>query len=144
MAANRPRWRSRPQASIGIAPAVLVRSVRAVPAIAPHQVVVGIERVVAVDAVADLEIHRGYPSAVDEMVRVALPRRIACAHARAHRLFARFADEHDFTRKHVDELIFERVPVAKRRLPAGTERDSIDAELGETADVAQAALDSVT
>src|SRR5438132_3027386 len=51
--------------SIGIAPAVLVRTVSAVAAIAPHQIVVGIERVISVDTIADLEIDRGYRAAVN-------------------------------------------------------------------------------
>src|SRR5947199_2694903 len=93
--ASRPRRRSRPRTSIGIAPAVLVRRVFAVAGIAPQQIVVGVERVVAVDAIANLEIYRGYRAAVDEMVRVALGRRIAGTHARAQRLLARLADKHD-------------------------------------------------
>src|SRR2546427_155323 len=66
------------------------------------------------------------------------------ATARAQRLLARLADEHDLAGEHIDELVFERVPVAERRLAAGAQRDQIDAELGETAGLAQAALDPIT
>src|ERR1700758_1649006 len=54
--------------SLGVAASVLVRGVFAVLVEPPHEVVVRIERVVAFDAVADLEIARGRRAAIDEVV----------------------------------------------------------------------------
>src|SRR5690349_24848616 len=71
-----------------VAPAVLVRRVLAALVEAPHQVVVGIERVVAGHAAADFQIARRRIAAVDEMMRIAPARRIAGAIARAQQLLA--------------------------------------------------------
>src|SRR6266436_4675287 len=62
---------------ISVGPPILVRRYRPLLRFDPHQVVVGIERSVAIEPRADLEVSRRTRRAVDEMMRVALARRIA-------------------------------------------------------------------
>src|SRR5438094_10349156 len=61
---------------ISVGPPILVRRCRSLPGFDPHQVVVGIDRRVAIDAVADFQVLCRPRRAVDEVVRVALARRI--------------------------------------------------------------------
>src|SRR5690348_8325699 len=67
---------------------ILVRGDEAALGFDPHEVVVRIERVVAVDPVADLEILRRRRRAIDEVVRVALARPIPGAHPCSQYLFS--------------------------------------------------------
>src|SRR6267143_2545777 len=123
---------------ISVGPPILVRSYRPLLRLDPHQVVVGIERHVAIDAVANFQVSCRPRRAVDEVVRVVLPRRIARAHARLQHLLAGTGHEVDLTFEHVDEFVFQRVPMAQCRLAAGTERHQVDAELGQAAGISQA------
>src|SRR5438309_11549807 len=67
--------------AISVAPPVLVRRYRPLLRFDPHQVVVLIERNVAIDAVADFQVSCRPCRAVDDVVRVVLARCIARAHA---------------------------------------------------------------
>src|SRR4029453_1719695 len=127
-----------------VRPPVLVRAMDAVLVLHPHEVVVGIERVVAFRPVADLEVSCGSAAPIDEVVRVFRPGGITGAHSGGEYLLALAGDEHDLAREHIDELVLQRVPVTKRRLAARTKRDEVDAELGEAAGVAQLALRTVS
>src|SRR6516164_1942793 len=83
--------------ALGVTPSVLVRRVLAIAIVAPHDVVIRIEGVVAFDPVADLEIGRRLVAAVDEVMRVTVPRRVARAGAGRERLLTRVGDEHHLT-----------------------------------------------
>src|SRR5437773_6910975 len=123
---------------ISVGPPVLVRCCRPLLGFDPHQVVVGIEPHVAIDAVADFQVLCRPRRAVDEVVRVALARRIARAHAGLQHLLAGTGHEVDLAFEHVDEFVFQRVPMAQCRLAAGTELHQVDAELGQAAGISQA------
>src|SRR5436189_155484 len=71
---------------ISVGPPILVRRYRPLLGFDPHQVVVGIERNVAIDAVADFQVSCRPRRAVDEVVRVALARGIARAADNRHGL----------------------------------------------------------
>src|SRR6267143_2219553 len=136
--------RQRAARAISVAPAVLVRRYRPLLRFDPHQVVVGIERHVAIDAVANFQVLRRPRRAVDEVVRVALARRIARAHAGLQQLLAGAGHQVDLAFEHVDEFVFQRVPMAQCRLAAGAERHQVDAELGQAAGVCQAPFRAIT
>src|SRR5882762_5275156 len=123
---------------ISVGPPILVRRYRPLLRFDPHQVVVGIERSVAIEPRAHLEVARRPRRAVDEMMRIAFARRIARARARLQHLLAGIGHENDLAFQHVDELVFQRVPMAQRRLAAGTEGHQVDAELGQPAGISQA------
>jgi hypothetical protein len=120
-----------------------VGGVDAVLGLDPHQVVVGIVGVVAVDAAADLEIAGRHVPAVDEVVAVAPAGRVAGALPGAEHLLAGVGDEHDLALEHPHELVLERVPMAQRRLGARRERHEVDPEAREAERVAQPAFRAV-
>src|SRR5467141_2827932 len=129
---------------ISVGPPILVRRHRARLGFDPHEVIVRVERRVAIEPRADLEVSRRTRRAVDEMMRVALARRIARARACPQRLLAGIGHENDLALQHIDEFVFQRVPVTQCRLAAGTERHQVDAELGQAAGFAQPLLGAVS
>jgi hypothetical protein len=112
--------------------------------IALLEIVVGIERLIPLDAVADFKILGHAPAAIDHVVRIARSRRVARAHAGAKKLLARIGQQGQLARQNVDELVVERVPMAQRRLSTRAKRDQVDAEARQPAGVAQPSLDTVT
>src|SRR5205823_216551 len=76
-------------------PAVLVR-VHAFASFENHQIIVRIERVVALETITHLEILRRPRRPVDEVMAVFLAARIARAHAGGECLFAFVGGEHHF------------------------------------------------
>src|SRR5215470_15739826 len=91
--------------ALGVTTSVLVRRVLAIAIVAPHDVVIGIESVVAFDPAPDLEIAGRLVAAIDEVMRVAAPGRVARAGTGGKRLLACICHEHDLTGEHVDELV---------------------------------------
>src|SRR4030095_10180484 len=90
MAAGAISGRRRPRS---IAAAVLARGELSVLVLAPHQVVVGIKRVIAGRVGADLEVAHGRRAPIDEVMRVAGAARVACAHSGGEDLLALVRDE---------------------------------------------------
>src|SRR5436190_22509482 len=113
-----------PCASI-IPSSIFVGAIDAATVIGPHEVVVRIERVVPVDAVADFKVSRWRATAIDQVMRVTRPGRVAGTHAGDEDLLARIGYQGHFAGKHVDELVFERMSVAQFRLGCGTSRHQI-------------------